>query len=66
VGAYRYPEYYDIAFAVDEAGREIDFFAVAIREFSRPPVVAQIYHECITLDAPVTPKGRHIAILRRQ
>ena len=36
--AYRYPEYYDIAFAVADAGREVDFFEAAIRQFSRTPV----------------------------
>jgi SAM-dependent methyltransferase len=36
--AYRYPEYYDIAFAVDDVAREVDFFEAAIREFSRVPV----------------------------
>ncbi len=36
--AYRYPEYYDIAFAVDDVAREVDFFAAAIREFSQVPV----------------------------
>jgi SAM-dependent methyltransferase len=36
--AYRYPEYYDIAFAVADAAREVDFFEVAIRRFSRTPV----------------------------
>jgi SAM-dependent methyltransferase len=36
--AYRYPEYYDIAFAVDDAAREVAFFEAAIREFSRIPV----------------------------
>jgi len=36
--AYCYPEYYDIAFAVEDAAREVDFFAAAIRRFSRVPV----------------------------
>ncbi len=36
--AYRYPEYYDIAFAVADAAREIDFFTAAIDRFSRAPV----------------------------
>jgi SAM-dependent methyltransferase len=36
--AYAYPEYYDIAFAVDDAAREVDFFVAAIGEFSRIPV----------------------------
>ena len=36
--AYRYPEYYDIAFAVADAAREVDFFDAAIRRFSRTPV----------------------------
>jgi SAM-dependent methyltransferase len=36
--AYRYPEYFDIAFAVDDVGREVDFFAAAIERFSRVPV----------------------------
>ena len=36
--AYRYPEYYDIAFAVDDAAREVDFFEAAIRRFSGIPV----------------------------
>ena len=36
--AYRYPEYYDIAFGVEDAGREVDFFEQAIRRFSRVPV----------------------------
>src|SRR5207302_1073213 len=36
--AYRYPEYCDIAFAVADAAREVDFFEAAIRRFSRTPV----------------------------
>src|SRR5436853_4807261 len=36
--SYRYPEYFDIAFAVPDVGREVDFFAAAIRRFSRIPV----------------------------
>src|SRR5207237_5562813 len=36
--AYRYPEYYEIAFAVADAAREVDFFEAAIRRFSRIPV----------------------------
>jgi hypothetical protein len=36
--AYRYPEYYDIAFAVADVAREVDFFAAAIQRFSRVPV----------------------------
>jgi SAM-dependent methyltransferase len=36
--AYRYPQYYDIAFAVADAAREVDFFEAAIRRFSRTPV----------------------------
>ncbi len=36
--AYRHPEYYDIAFAVDDVAREVDFFAAAIGEFSKVPV----------------------------
>jgi SAM-dependent methyltransferase len=36
--AYRYPEYYDIAFAVDDVAREVDFFEAAIAKFSRVPV----------------------------
>ena len=36
--AYRFPEYYDIAFAVDDLAREVDFFEAAIGEFSRVPV----------------------------
>src|SRR6266567_3585984 len=36
--AYRYPEYYDIAFAVDDIAREVDFFEAAIAKFSQVPV----------------------------
>lgn len=36
--AYRHPEYYDIAFAVKDAAREVDFFEAAIRAFARIPV----------------------------
>ena len=36
--AYRHPEYYDIAFAVADAAREVDFFEAAIRQFSRASV----------------------------
>jgi SAM-dependent methyltransferase len=36
--AYRYPEYYDIAFGVEDAAAEVDFFAEAIRRFSGAPV----------------------------
>src|SRR5207244_5304532 len=32
--AYRYPEYFDIAFAVDDVAREVGFFAAAIERFS--------------------------------
>ena len=38
MGAYRYPEYYDIAFAVADATREVDFVEAAIRRFSGIPV----------------------------
>ena len=36
--AFRHPEYYDIAFDVEDAGREVDFFEEAIRRFSCVPV----------------------------
>ena len=36
--AYRYPDYYDIAFAVDDVGAEVDFFEAAIARFSGVPV----------------------------
>ena len=36
--AYRYPEYFDIAFAVEDPAREVEFFEAAIRRFSRVPV----------------------------
>ncbi len=36
--AYRYPEYYDIAFAVENAAAEVDFFEAAVARFSRVPV----------------------------
>jgi SAM-dependent methyltransferase len=36
--AYNYPEYYDIAFAVDDPGHEVDFIEAAIGRFSRVPV----------------------------
>src|SRR5215216_716398 len=36
--AYRYPEYFDIAFAVDDVVREVGFFAAAIERFSGVPV----------------------------
>ncbi len=36
--AYRYPEYYDIAFGVEDAGREVDFLEEAIRRYSGVPV----------------------------
>jgi SAM-dependent methyltransferase len=36
--AYRYPEYYDIAFATDDVGAEIDFCEAAIGAFSLVPV----------------------------
>ena len=36
--AYRYPEYYDIAFAVDDVACEVDFVEAAIGAFSRVPV----------------------------
>jgi SAM-dependent methyltransferase len=36
--AYRSPGYYDIAFAVADVAREVDFFAAAIQRFSRVPV----------------------------
>src|SRR4029079_12232520 len=36
--AYRYPDYYDIAFGVEDARREVDFFEEAIRRFSGVPV----------------------------
>jgi SAM-dependent methyltransferase len=36
--AYRYPEYYDIAFAVADVAHEVDFFMAAIHRFSGVPV----------------------------
>ena len=36
--AYHYPDYYDIAFAVSDVAREVDFFAAAIERFSGAPV----------------------------
>jgi SAM-dependent methyltransferase len=36
--AYRYPEYYDIAFGVADAAREVVFFEAAIGAHSRVPV----------------------------
>ena len=36
--AYRHPEYYDIAFAVADVAREVDFFEAAARRYSRVPV----------------------------
>jgi SAM-dependent methyltransferase len=36
--AYRYPEYYDIAFAVADVAHEVDFFTAAIQRFSGVPV----------------------------
>ena len=36
--AYHYPDYYDIAFAVSDVAREVDFFAAAIERLSRVPV----------------------------
>jgi SAM-dependent methyltransferase len=36
--AYRHPAYYEIAFAVEDAAREVDFFEAAIERFSRVPV----------------------------
>jgi SAM-dependent methyltransferase len=36
--AYRHPHYYDIAFAVADAAREVEFFAEAVRRFSCVPV----------------------------
>src|SRR5207248_6546484 len=36
--AYRYPEYFDIAFAVPDVAGEVGFFAAAIERFSRVPV----------------------------
>lgn len=36
--AYSFPDYYDIAFGVADAAREVDFFEAAIRAYSRVPV----------------------------
>ena len=36
--AYRCPDYFDIAFAVEDLAREVDFFEEAIRRFSPVPV----------------------------
>src|SRR5215470_14749364 len=36
--AYRYPEYYEIALAPSEPGREVDFFVAAIGRFSKAAV----------------------------
>jgi len=36
--AYQHPQYYDIAFASRNFGREVDFFEAAIREFSAAKV----------------------------
>jgi SAM-dependent methyltransferase len=38
VEAYRYPTYYEIAFASRDFGREVDFFETAIARFSRAAV----------------------------
>jgi len=38
VDAYRYPEYYDIAFGAADYAAEVDFFEAATRKFSRTPV----------------------------
>jgi len=54
VEAYRYPEYYDIAFAVDDLAREVDFFEVAIAKFSRVPVQRVLEIACGT--APSVPR----------
>jgi hypothetical protein len=35
---YRHPEYYDIALAVADVDRELDFFEAAIAKYSRVPV----------------------------
>jgi len=37
VDAYRYPEYYDIAFGAADYAAEVDFFEAATRKFSRTP-----------------------------
>ena len=36
--AYQYPDYYEIALAPEDAGRELDFFQAVIRKFSRAKV----------------------------
>src|SRR5215470_79135 len=36
--AYRYPEYYEVALAPSEPGREVDFFVAAIGRFSKAAV----------------------------
>ena len=36
--AYQYPEYYEIALASSDLGRELDFFEAAIRKYSRAKV----------------------------
>jgi SAM-dependent methyltransferase len=36
--AYQYPDYYEIALAPDDVGRELDFFEAAIRKFSKAKV----------------------------
>jgi SAM-dependent methyltransferase len=38
MGAYQYPQYYAIALAASDPGREIDFFEAAIDRFSKPSV----------------------------
>jgi SAM-dependent methyltransferase len=38
VDAYRYPEYYDIAFGAADYAAEVDFFETATRKFLRAPV----------------------------
>jgi len=55
--AYRYPEYYDIAFAVEDAAREVDFFEAAIRRFSRTPVGRVLEIACGT--APYLAEWHH-------
>src|SRR3989442_13919425 len=55
--AYRYPESCDLAFAVADARREVDFFEAAIRRFSRIPVRRVFEIACGT--APYLAEWQH-------
>ena len=56
---YSNPDYYDIAFGVADAAREVNFFEAAIRAHARVPV--QRVFESPAVPRPISPNGTSAA-----